>query len=79
MSKAEFAARYQRQAGKNVLFPFGFHCTGQPISAAALRLTREISNNATSSNQPSEKEVEELKKKNPDYKKPPLTQYEVLK
>lgn len=42
MSKAEFAVRYQRQRGRNALFPFGFHCTGMPIQAAANRLKREI-------------------------------------
>ncbi|GIQ85368.1 hypothetical protein KIPB_007018, partial [Kipferlia bialata] len=42
LTKAEFAAGYQRVAGKNVLFPFSFHCTGMPISAAALRLEGEI-------------------------------------
>jgi leucyl-tRNA synthetase len=26
VTKAEFAARFQRMLGKNVLFPFGFHC-----------------------------------------------------
>lgn len=30
-SKAEFAARYQKQLGKRVLLPFGYHCTGMPI------------------------------------------------
>jgi leucyl-tRNA synthetase len=79
MSKAEFATRYQRQTGKNVLFPFGFHCTGQPISAAAVRLGREIANDATSSNQPTPAELKEHKKKNPDYKPPPRTQFEVLR
>jgi leucyl-tRNA synthetase len=31
MSKAEFQVRYQRQRGKNAIFPFAFHCTGMPI------------------------------------------------
>lgn len=37
-SKAEFAARYQKQLGKRVLLPFGYHCTGMPIQAAANRM-----------------------------------------
>ena len=70
--------RYQRQLGKRALFPFGFHCTGMPISSAAIRLQREIANNATCSNQPSKAEIEKLKKQNKDYKPPSLTQYEIL-
>lgn len=42
MTKAEFAARFQRLLGKDVLFPFAFHCTGMPIQAAANRLRREL-------------------------------------
>lgn len=42
LTKAEFQARFQRLLGKNVLFPFGFHCTGMPIAACADRLKREI-------------------------------------
>jgi len=42
MSKAEFQVRYQRQRGKNAIFPFAFHCTGMPIQAAANRLKSEI-------------------------------------
>eukprot|EP00871_Galdieria_phlegrea_P000037 jgi/Galph1/1033/GphlegSOOS_G5884.1 len=42
LSKAEFAARYQRLCGKNSLFPFAFHCTGMPIQACADRLRKEI-------------------------------------
>lgn len=38
ITKAEFAARFARLNGKRVLFPFGFHCTGMPIAAAALKL-----------------------------------------
>merc|ERR1711966_213999 len=41
-TKAEFAARYKRLKGYNVLFPFGFHCTGMPIAACADKLKREI-------------------------------------
>lgn len=42
LSKAEFAARYHRLKGKNVLFPLGFHCTGMPIKACADKLKREM-------------------------------------
>ncbi|CAH0561246.1 unnamed protein product [Brassicogethes aeneus] len=42
LSKCEFSVRYQRLQGKNVLFPFGFHCTGMPIKACADKLKREI-------------------------------------
>lgn len=52
MSKAEFAVRYQRQRGKRALFPFGFHCTGMPIQAAANRLKMEIESGKTRSVQP---------------------------
>ncbi|KAL2650092.1 hypothetical protein R1flu_018220 [Riccia fluitans] len=41
-SKLEFAAAYHRLRGKNVLFPFGFHCTGMPIKACADKIDREI-------------------------------------
>jgi leucyl-tRNA synthetase len=46
VTKAEFAARYQRLKGKNVLFPFAFHCTGMPIQAAANKLRREYETGA---------------------------------
>jgi len=41
LSKAEFQARYKTLKGYNSLFPFGFHCTGMPISAAAIKLKEE--------------------------------------
>jgi len=43
MSKSDFTARYKKLMGYNTLFPFGFHCTGMPICAAADKLKREIS------------------------------------
>jgi leucyl-tRNA synthetase len=33
LTKAVFRAQYERHRGKNVLFPFAFHCTGMPIQA----------------------------------------------
>eukprot|EP01059_Diplonema_ambulator_P019265 TRINITY_DN3224_c0_g1_i1.p1 TRINITY_DN3224_c0_g1~~TRINITY_DN3224_c0_g1_i1.p1 ORF type:complete len:1186 (+),score=512.68 TRINITY_DN3224_c0_g1_i1:54-3560(+) len=39
--KAEFAVSYHRLQGKRSLFPFGFHCTGMPIQAAANKLKRD--------------------------------------
>ena len=42
MTKAEFRANYERIKGRNVLFPFGFHCTGMPIQAAANKLREEL-------------------------------------
>lgn len=42
LSKVEFACAYHRLRGANVLFPFGFHCTGMPIKACADKLAREV-------------------------------------
>lgn len=42
LMQCEFVAQYQRLKGKNTLFPFGFHCTGMPIQAAANKLKAEI-------------------------------------
>ena len=94
MSKAEFAVRYQRQKGKRALFPFGFHCTGMPIQAAANRLKAEITSGNTRSKQPEQQPVEETKveetkdqkakgkgkaaDKAPKVVKVPPTQYEIL-
>lgn len=38
LMRVEVFARYKRMMGYNVLFPFGFHCTGTPIIAAAQRI-----------------------------------------
>ena len=42
LSKLEFASAYHRLKGENVLFPFGFHCTGMPIKACADKIEKEI-------------------------------------
>ena len=41
-SKCDFAAGFERLLGKNVLYPFGFHCTGMPIKACADKLVKEM-------------------------------------
>eukprot|EP00331_Platyophrya_macrostoma_P028196 CAMPEP_0176435570 /NCGR_PEP_ID=MMETSP0127-20121128/17406_1 /TAXON_ID=938130 /ORGANISM="Platyophrya macrostoma, Strain WH" /LENGTH=1067 /DNA_ID=CAMNT_0017818633 /DNA_START=88 /DNA_END=3291 /DNA_ORIENTATION=+ len=41
MSKCEFTIRHKRLKGYNTFWPFSFHCTGMPISAAAEKLKRE--------------------------------------
>lgn len=33
---------YHRLKGENVVFPFGLHCTGMPIQAAANKLKNEL-------------------------------------
>jgi len=42
LSKTEFSMGYERLKGKQTLWPFGFHCTGMPIQAAADKLRRDI-------------------------------------
>ena len=42
ITKVEYAARYQRLKGKNVLFPFAYHCTGMPIKACSDKLKFEM-------------------------------------
>ncbi|MFH0961572.1 MAG: leucine--tRNA ligase [archaeon] len=37
-TRLDVSARFQRLKGKNVLFPFGFHATGEPIAGVASRL-----------------------------------------
>eukprot|EP00316_Scyphosphaera_apsteinii_P022855 CAMPEP_0119322566 /NCGR_PEP_ID=MMETSP1333-20130426/58600_1 /TAXON_ID=418940 /ORGANISM="Scyphosphaera apsteinii, Strain RCC1455" /LENGTH=1184 /DNA_ID=CAMNT_0007329827 /DNA_START=45 /DNA_END=3599 /DNA_ORIENTATION=- len=41
LTKSEFAIGFQRMQGKKALWPFGFHCTGMPIQAAAYKLKKE--------------------------------------
>ena len=72
LSKAEFQSRYQRLKGKNVLFPFGFHCTGMPIVAAAKRVAKEFKEDPDiikHTKEKIEKKKEEEKKKLLDEKK----------
>jgi leucyl-tRNA synthetase len=42
MIKVDTQIKFQMLLGKNVLFPFGFHCTGMPIKAAADNLKEEL-------------------------------------
>jgi len=42
LSKTEFSMGFERLQGKKTLWPFGFHCTGMPIQAAADNLRREM-------------------------------------
>ena len=72
LSKAEFQSRYQRLQGKNVLFPFGFHCTGMPIAAAAKRVAKEFKEDPDTVahiREKMEKKKEEAKKNKEDKKK----------
>lgn len=93
MSKAEFSNRYQRQRGKHSLFPFGFHCTGMPIQAAANRLAGEIDSGKIHSEKPKapepkpqeeqkktegKKDKKGKKEAEPEVEKPKPTQYEIL-
>ena len=39
LTKAVFRAQFERHQGKNVLFPFAFHCTGMPIQAVSIHTT----------------------------------------
>ena len=38
MMKLEATIRFQRMMGKNTLWPFGFHATGEPIAGMAIRV-----------------------------------------
>ena len=42
LAKVDYACGYQRLKGKQVLLPFGFHCTGMPIAASADKIKREM-------------------------------------
>eukprot|EP00392_Amoebophrya_sp_AT5.2_P008071 g8090.t1 len=42
LTKAEFSSRFRALEGRKVLFPFGFHCTGMPICAAAHKLAKQL-------------------------------------
>ena len=63
VTKAEFAARYEKLKGKNALFPFGFHCTGMPIKACADKLRAEIAQYGNPPVFPKEEEKKEEEQK----------------
>lgn len=58
LSKLIFAAAYHRLRGKQVLFPFAFHCTGMPIKACADKLAREVAEFGNPPVFPKSKEVD---------------------
>ena len=76
LSKPEFYSRYKSLKGYNVLFPFGFHCTGMPISAASLKLKEEITGKFGF------EKLDEIVQGRLDqsipYDKQPMTQYEIM-
>lgn len=39
LTKAVFRAQFERNRGKNSLFPFAFHCTGMPIQAVSVMMS----------------------------------------
>ena len=59
LSKTEFSMGYERLKGKRTLWPFGFHCTGMPIQAAADNLRRDIISMYTAANEAHEEEAAE--------------------
>ncbi|GAB5036684.1 leucine--trna cytoplasmic, partial [Nannochloropsis oceanica] len=65
MTKAEFAVRFHRLLGENALFPFGFHCTGMPIQAAANKLKAEMEQYGCPPAFPTNEEVAEEEKGKP--------------
>ena len=76
LSKAEFQARYKTMKGFNSLFPFGFHCTGMPISAAAIKLTEELDKFTLET---IEGHYQRRLAKDPEELKRPTYQFEILR
>ena len=72
MTKCEFTVRFKEMCGYNAFFPFGFHCTGMPISAAAKRLKDELNKHGI------EKLKQWVNKDSLDDKPEKKTQYEIL-
>lgn len=71
-SKCEFAARFQRMKGKNVLWGFGLHVTGTPIAACAQKLRNEMAKYGNPPQFPrplTEEEQEEAAKKKAEEQK----------
>lgn len=78
MSKPEFYGRYKSLKGYNVLFPFGFHCTGMPISAASLKLKEELTQKYSKEQLLEILESRKEPHREESFKKQPMTQYEIM-
>lgn len=84
MSKPEFVVRYKTLKGYNAMFPFGFHCTGMPISAASLKLREELNGKYTREQleQQYRDRLKAIGLKDEDrekfFKEHPMTQYEIM-
>lgn len=69
VTKAEFAASYQRLKGKNSLFPFAYHCTGMPIKVknkVKCSHLQAVSDKLKNELQNAEEEISEKIQKNKD-------------
>ena len=74
ITKVEYAARYQRLKGKNVLFPFAYHCTGMPIKACADKLTYEMNTYGCPPNFPDNEDESKIKiEESEDFEKDPAS------
>ncbi|MCO5586503.1 hypothetical protein L7F22_040443 [Adiantum nelumboides] len=65
-SKLMFASAYYRLRGRNVMVPFGFHCSGMPIKACADKLKREIEQFGNPPQFPADQEMKDVANQQPN-------------